>query len=308
MPETTVLLPSRDGWPLLRQAVTSTLADIGTDHDAELLVIDDGSTDETRNWLDGLRHERRLHVIHTGGVGLPAALNAGLAATDSTYVARMDADDIWLPGRLATQLSAMVRQPDLAAVGCQIVRVVGGVELGASSLPTAHPAIVEALLRGHHAICHPSVLMRRAAVDAVDRYWQEGVAEDFDLFLRMSSVGRLANLPEVGLKYRIHGSGINASRQYEVQKRMAFSTATYRLPREACSYEAFEAALRENRIRALNLRRKAVALSAYRAGLVASHGDRRLRGRLQLLGSALLMPERAGQRISRWATGGRHRL
>jgi glycosyltransferase involved in cell wall biosynthesis len=300
MPRTSILLPVRDGWPHVREAVTSTLDDVGHDPDAELVLIDDGSTDAGSSWLAEAAAERpRVRLVRAGGVGLPAALNTGLAQSDSEYVARMDADDVWLPGRLAAQTTAMARAPELAAAGCQIVRFVEGRDLAVSRLPTEHDGIVTALLRGHHGICHPSVIMRRSALDAVGGYWAEGVAEDFDLFLRMSEVGRLANLPFVGIRYLFHASGINAGRQYDVQKRMAFSAATYRQPRGFLSYAEFERALQGDRRRAADLRRRALGLSLYRSGLVHAHSERRARGRLQLLASAALMPERAVQRLVR---------
>jgi len=264
-----------------------------------LVVIDDGSSDESAAWLAEFcgAHDRvRVHT--TSGLGLAAALNAGLAQTDSEYVARMDADDIWIRGRLERQISAMQGDSRIAAVGCQIIRFVGGKELSTTHLPRDHDAIVHALQRGHHAICHASVMMRRSNTEQIGGYWEEGVAEDSDLFLRLSLTGTLANLPFAGLKVRIHGSGINAKRQFDVQKFMAYSAATYRRPRGAVTIQQYDQQL--NALQRLDLRRKALGLSLYRRGLIALHEERvRLSPRLQLAASAALMPERSLQRVTR---------
>jgi glycosyltransferase involved in cell wall biosynthesis len=282
----------------VREAVASTLSDIGTE-DAELVLIDDGSTDLSAKWLASLAAtDSRVTHVRTSGLGLPGALNTGLAQTSSLYVARMDADDIWLPGRLAKQLRSLDETPDLAVAGCQIIRMVGHTEVSHSALPEEHDQIVDALQRGHHAICHPSVMMRRAHVESIGGYWSQGVAEDFDLFLRISELGRLTNLSHIGLKYRMHAGGINASQQLEVQRRMAYSAATYQQPRSELPYSEYLATLQHRPLRSANLHRKALALSLYRSGLVNRYAaHRRLYGTLLLSFSGALLPERAWQRL-----------
>ena len=89
--------------------------------DFELVVVDDGSTDETPQLLDKIeRQDTRARIIRTSANGIVSALNIGLAECKGDYIARMDADDRMEKTRLEKQLEMMIKNPDLDLIGCRV--------------------------------------------------------------------------------------------------------------------------------------------------------------------------------------------
>jgi Glycosyl transferase family 2 len=201
-----VVLPVFNGEASLREAIASICGQTFTDF--ELLVVDDGSTDASaaiaRNCAEG---DSRVKLLSNPGKGLVAALNHGIEKANAELIARMDADDVALRTRFERQMARMAEQPNLLVLGTATVRVdEGGKELEIATPPT-DPAEVSRVLDKVNPIAHPTVVMRRAAVEAVGGYRRAYVrAEDYDLWLRLAERGRLANLAEPLLRYRIGGA------------------------------------------------------------------------------------------------------
>jgi glycosyltransferase involved in cell wall biosynthesis len=201
-PKLTVLMSVYNGMPYIRDAVRSILEQ--NFHDYVFLIINDGSTDGTENYLDTL-DDSRLRVIHQRNLGLGAALNVGLSLIETEFIARMDADDISLPNRLSAQFEMMVSEPDLVMLGCSLAFTFDGVKYGyAPPMPTSHNQIVSVLRAGAHGISHPTIFCRTAAIQQAGGYRIQGVGQDWDLFLRMSEIGRVGNLAEVHHLMRLH--------------------------------------------------------------------------------------------------------
>jgi glycosyltransferase involved in cell wall biosynthesis len=138
-------------------------------------------------------------------LGLVPALHHGLAEARGDYIARMDADDVALPDRLARQVAVLDAFPRVAALGsaCRVIDGEGRV-LGDRCPPSDPAAIRDALLRGN-CMLHPTMMLRRAAVLNVGNYRAAfRLAEDFDLWLRLSERYDLMNLPDCLLCYRQH--------------------------------------------------------------------------------------------------------
>jgi glycosyltransferase involved in cell wall biosynthesis len=203
-PLVTVLLPVRDGAPFLDAALASIRAQ--TLAELEILVVDDGSRDATPVLL--ARHaaeDARLRVLTRGASGLVAALNLGLAEARAPLVARMDADDVAAPARLERQAREFHARPALAVLGtaCRLTDASGMVR-GVMRFPEA-PDAVRAALSHANCVAHPSVMLRRDAARAAGGYRAAFVmAEDYDLWLRLSRRHEVANLPEALLDYREH--------------------------------------------------------------------------------------------------------
>lgn len=209
-PIISVILPVRNGATYVLAAIDSILSQ--TFQGFELLAIDDGSTDATPALLAGVaQSDARLRILSNPGSGLVGALNYGVAMARAPLIARMDADDVALPERLRRQHDFLATHPDVDVVGAQVsfIDEHGSPTGETTALPQRPEAIHDTLLK-YCCIRHPTVVMRRAAVERVGGYRaQVPAAEDLDLWLRLSECGRLANLPEVLLQYRLHGAQVS---------------------------------------------------------------------------------------------------
>jgi glycosyltransferase involved in cell wall biosynthesis len=206
MPDISVLMPFRDAAETIHEAASSVLAQEGVD--LELVAIDDRSKDDGPARIRAMRAaDGRVVLLQGEGRGIAAALGAGLRAAQGRFIARMDADDVALPGRLASQLRAIATSPRLGALGTQVatfgscgegmLRYVAWQNALITPEDHARELFVESPL------CHPSVVLRREALEDVGG-WREGPwAEDYDLWLRLDASGwKLAKLPHVLLLWR----------------------------------------------------------------------------------------------------------
>ena len=192
-PLVSVLLPYRDAGETIEEALTSVLEERAVE--LEVIAVDDGSRD------DG------AETVATEGVGIARALARGHAIARGRLVARMDADDVSLPGRFEAQAAMLDGDVRLGVVGTQV---------------EAFPAVGEGMLRyvawmnslvspeDHERdlfvespLCHPSVMMRREALDDAGGYRDVPWAEDYDLWLRLAARGwAIAKVARVMLRWR----------------------------------------------------------------------------------------------------------
>ncbi len=210
MPIVSVLLPVRDGEAHLPEAIASIAGQ--TLDDFEVIAVDDGSRDATpeilRRWAS---EDGRVRVIHHPPQGIADALETARHAARGRYLARMDADDIAMPDRLARQLAAIEAEPSLVAVGSRIRYFPrGSLKSGArryerwiNALST--PDEIDRDLFVECPLPHPTFFLRASAVEAAGGYHDAGWPEDYDLLLRLwEAGGRFANVPEVLLRWREH--------------------------------------------------------------------------------------------------------
>jgi glycosyltransferase involved in cell wall biosynthesis len=210
VPDVSVVLPFRDAAPTLEAALDSILAQRGVA--LELIAVDDGSRDEGTAIAQryAARHAA-LRVIRTEGLGIARALQLGVEQARTPLIARMDGDDLAHEDRLAEQLEALAQQPAVAALGTQVScfpasevgeglqRYVSWQNALLSPEDHARQLFVESPL------CHPSIVVRREALDAIGGYRHGDFPEDYDLFLRLDAHGyALAKLPAVLLQWRHH--------------------------------------------------------------------------------------------------------
>ena len=204
-PRVSVLLPVRDGARFLREALDSVLAQTLTDF--ELLVVDDGSTDQTPQILASVRDER-MRVIRQEPLGLVAALNRAVAEARAPLLARMDADDVSLPDRLDRQVAYLDARPDVALV------VVGTEASGGTRivLPDDDAALRRRLLL-RNPFAHGAVAVRAEAVAHAGGYRADyGANEDYDLWRRIARDRQLGAVPEILYRYREHPGAVTRSR------------------------------------------------------------------------------------------------
>lgn len=195
--------------------------------DFEFVIIDDGSTDGvTEDLRRYAAKDERIVLIEQQNTGYTRALNRGLEAVRGEFIARMDSDDVCLPQRFALQVAFLQAHPEVVAVGGQGIAID---EQGDPVYPLTmgdESDAIEARLTGRDpessgGLLHPAVMMRTAAVRQVGGYRCEfEPAEDRDLWVRLSEVGRLANVPEVVLHYRIHSGSVSAQRAPQAREQV----------------------------------------------------------------------------------------
>jgi glycosyltransferase involved in cell wall biosynthesis len=184
--------------------------------DYELIVIDDGSTDHTWEYLSGLEIPRFRAHRNIANRGQTAALNQGLAMAQGRYVARHDDEDISDPKRLEKQVAFLDDHPEVALVGTQVAWIDAGGELvWQFEYPTEHQAIQERL-KEKNSFAHGSVMIRREALDQVGGYREAfRLAQDYDLWLRLAEQYQVANLPETLYKMRFSAQMASVARNAE---------------------------------------------------------------------------------------------
>ncbi|MEE4023012.1 glycosyltransferase family A protein [Gordonia sp. PKS22-38] len=212
-PQVTVLMPVYNAAGYVADAARSILAE--PVDDLELLVVDDGSTDESVAELTSLQDER-IRVVSQPNSGLVAALNTGLGEARGTYLARMDADDLSVPGRIAAQVRWLEDRP--GAVACGTDYEMFGAVTGRVRLPRTDRGCRERLLLGS-CHCGASVVLRRTVVETARLRFDPDFphAEDYEFFTRLAAYGELGNVPMVGYRYRMHDDQVS-SRHVDVQR------------------------------------------------------------------------------------------
>jgi glycosyltransferase involved in cell wall biosynthesis len=209
-PAASVVFPVFNALKYLEKAVDSVLGQSFTDF--EVLLLDDGSNDGSSEILDRYQAaDSRCRVHRWPNKGLIATLNEGIQLARADILIRMDSDDICMPDRFARQMQYLNENPDCVAVGSRILLIDSeDMPITIMGNKFTHEEIDSTNIAGVDAsLFHPAVTFRKFAVEQAGGYRPEyPSAEDFDLFLRLAEIGRLANLPEVLLKYRQHLSSI----------------------------------------------------------------------------------------------------
>jgi glycosyltransferase involved in cell wall biosynthesis len=234
-PRVSVLLPFRNAAATLPAALDSIAAQTLTDWEG--LLIDDGSRDASAAIARArCAADRRWRLIRAGG-GLVDALNRGIAAARAPLIARMDADDIALPERLARQAATCGADPSLTVVSCLVeafpaAAITDGMRRYLAWMNAARtPEAIRNALFVESPIAHPSAMIRTAALRAAGGYRAFDGPEDYDLWLRLLlDGGRAAKVPDVLLRWRESPSRLSRV-DPRCHRRRFFATKLHHLPR-----------------------------------------------------------------------------
>jgi glycosyltransferase involved in cell wall biosynthesis len=226
-----VLLPIYNAGQPLRTAIESILRQ--DEPDFELIAIDDRSSDDSARIIrEYMRQDSRVRgIFHEKNLGLANALNEGLELARTEFVVRMDQDDEALPQRIRTLVDYMRRHADTVVAGSYVYHMGRTPQHDRLiELPTAHEDIARALPSAN-CMYHPSVIMRREEILKLGGYRLEFKnAEDYDLWLRVSRVYRLANVPVPLLRYRFSTAGMTLGKKWQQMLYVQMAVVAFRDP------------------------------------------------------------------------------
>jgi glycosyltransferase involved in cell wall biosynthesis len=213
-PAVTVLMSVYNGEEFLAEALASVFSQTFTDF--ELLVIDDGSSDRSAQILAQAGDPRLKVLTNLQNIGLTASLNRGLLQARGMYIARLDADDLALAGRLARQKTILDRQPGLGLVGSFAGKIDASGQPSGQWVTPLEPEDIYYLLNFRNCLTHSTVMYRRELVLGLGGYRQDRhYAQDYDLWFRLSKKTRLALIPEMLVLWRQGRQGISATHKQE---------------------------------------------------------------------------------------------
>jgi glycosyltransferase involved in cell wall biosynthesis len=202
-PKVSVVIPVYNREPYVGKALESVLAQ--TFADFEVLVIDDGSTDRSRQVVQAYRDPRVRLVCHEHNQGIPRTRNTGIDGARGAYLAFLDSDDIAYPTRLAKQVAFLDCHPDHAAVGAWVDWMdETGRPLGRVNRRPLAAQDVAALRLFRQGIENTASMARTAILREYRHDENFDVSEDFELWARVAAKHGIANLPEVLVRRRAH--------------------------------------------------------------------------------------------------------
>jgi len=210
-PAIDVLVTVYNGERFIAQTIDSVIGQ--TFRDWRLIIVDDLSTDRTEEIIRSYAaRDPRILLIKGEHKGIAAAANIGLRAVTAPLVARLDGDDVALPERLQVQHDFLQAHPDVLAVGSDVYLIdENNKRLRRRRAPVGWQKIHE-ILQTRNCMCHPSAMIRRSALKQIGGYRDKfRNSLDYDLWLRISEIGKIENITQDLLLYRRHASQISAS-------------------------------------------------------------------------------------------------
>lgn len=225
MCEISVIMAAYNSQATIAEAIESVLNQSFSDF--ELIIVDDGSEDLTGRIVCSYKDDRIRYMANPRNYGLPESLNRGIACACGKYIARMDADDIMTADRLKTQMEFLLRHPDISLVGSDYMIFRGNTDIKRMCMPVMDDEIRGELLN-HSPFCHPSIIARkevfkRFSYNAGFRYCQ-----DYELWSRVLTEYKAANIPKVLLRYRLSDSSNTAISNKKSDERKGFIRTVYR--------------------------------------------------------------------------------
>ncbi len=232
MPIVSIVLPTYKDAPYLGNAIQSVLGQSFSDW--ELIVVDDGLSPQSRLVVDTFMKQdpRIVLVSNPENCGIQRSLNRGIAQARGKYIARIDDDDVWIDTKkLQTQVTFLNEHPAFVLVGTDATTCDEyGTDLSNYSMPKNDFEIRNRILF-KNCFLHSSVLIRKTALDSVGGYGESRKVrhvEDYDLWLRLGTVGKFANLDVKSVRLMIHSGSITARHRVKQARKDILLAIRYR--------------------------------------------------------------------------------
>lgn len=219
MPKLSILMPVYNAMPYLPKAVQSILAQ--NYKDFELIIINDGSNDNSLKYLNNL-NDSRIIILNKEKSGIVNSLNYGLSIVKGIYVGRMDGDDICSTNKFEKQINFLIQNHHIVCVGTSINYISqNGKKSGFPIfMPITHREIIKTIQNRKSAMIHPTILVRKEILLKIGGYRNDAIpVEDYDLFIRLSQEGELANIPSIEYSIRLHKNSTTANSIITGQKK-----------------------------------------------------------------------------------------
>lgn len=233
-PEVSVLMSCYNGSNWLHEAIDSVLAQ--SFEAFELILVDDGSTDETWDIIQSYRErDGRVVAISKKNTGLADSLNIGIARARGAWIARLDQDDLCEPTRLKEQVNFVHKYPGVVLLGTGFVEIdVHGRVIKKNVYPSGHRKLVRHLERSQRFFPHSSAFYRTDVVKQVGGYnLRIRRADDWRLWLELALRGKIACLPKPLVRIRKHSDQMSLERNGRSQLRDAIAATVCHLLRKA---------------------------------------------------------------------------
>lgn len=202
----------------LREAIESILNQ--TYSDFEFIIVDDCSTDNSLDIINSYTDPRIVILKNEKNLGITKSLNRALKIAKGEFVARMDGDDIALPERLEKQVDFLRADPDVIVCGTWVELFGNGAseyneKTSCKKLPDRETLCINLLFGNHLNIIHPTAMFNHRLLKANGITYNEDYiyAQDYRMWVECSKVAKLANVPEILFKYRIHGNAVSVSKK-----------------------------------------------------------------------------------------------
>ncbi len=215
LPRVSVIVPTYNRASMLLETLSSVCAQ--TLADLECVVVDDGSTDDTRARCEALAAEdaRLRYVWQPNGGSAGRTRNRGVRETSAPLIAFVDDDDLWLADKLARQVGVFDREPDVGLVFGLVERFGDGSGLW-PDVPIDERPSFERLLAGNVVPCS-TVLVKRDVLERVGLFDESlRIGEDWELWLRIARTFPIRAIREPVARYRVHGSGISHNEEVDI--------------------------------------------------------------------------------------------
>ena len=204
-----VIMPVYNSERFVSKAIESILSQ--TYANFEFIIINDGSTDKSNDIIYSY-NDNRIKIINQKNMGLVSALNYGVKIAKGEWIARMDSDDIACENRFAEQIKYIDK--NVAVIGTQAYLIDENDNAhGLTNLEVMNDKIISNILHHIPSMIHPTVLINRSKLLEIEGYDEKiEHAEDNDLWLRISTIGKIINIDKPLLLLRKHGNNISKTK------------------------------------------------------------------------------------------------
>lgn len=209
-----ILLPVYNAEDYIGETLSSLISQ--TYRDLEILVIDDGSTDNSNKIIkDFAEEDNRVRLVEQKNEGLISTLNKGLSLCKGEYIARMDADDISFANRIERQVDFLDVHSEVGIVGSSVILFGDDVSDSLSLKPENHELNLANLLFAP-CFAHPSVMIRKRLIEKHNFHYDLNYqhCEDYKLWVDMAFETKLANISEPLVKYRQHPKQVSVENNH----------------------------------------------------------------------------------------------